>query len=219
MSSRNVFMAALAAALLVTGSAYAETFKVDPTHTSVTFRVRHLFTHVEGRFDKFDGEIMFDPSDPTSTSVKGTIDVASINTNLEKRDNHLRGSDFFHVEEHPTITFESTKVSDVGEEGKTGKLHGNLTIRGITKEVVLDAEFHGRGADPWGNVKAGFSGRTEFDRKDFGLKWNETLETGGVLVGENIEIKIDVEGNLVEAETGNDEDTDGAEKAEDSDSE
>jgi polyisoprenoid-binding protein YceI len=130
---------------------------------------------------------------PTEVKVTGSIDVESIDTNVKERDNHLRGKDFFDVANHPKITFESTSVSDIDTKANTGKLHGKLTLRGVTKDIVLDVAFTGEGPDPWGNHKAGFTASTKIDRKDFGLTWNEALETGGVLVGDEIEIQIDAE--------------------------
>jgi polyisoprenoid-binding protein YceI len=177
-------------------TAHAATWKVDPAHTTVGFRVSHLFTSVHGRFDRFDGTIEFDPDDPKATVVRGTIESASIDTNHEKRDEHLRSADFFDVEKYPTLAFESTGVTDV--DGRNGKLAGSLTIRGVTKAVVLDVTFLGRGTDPWGNVRAGFTATLTIDRKDFGLNWNEVLETGGLLVGDEVAIRIDAEGIIAE---------------------
>jgi polyisoprenoid-binding protein YceI len=183
-------------ALATLGDARATTYVVDPNHTSVGFRVKHLFTYVDGRFTKFTGTVEFDPSAPEKTKVSGTVDVASIDTNVEKRDTHLRSADFFDVAKYPTLRFTSTGVTDVDAAAGTAKLHGNLTIRDVTKPVVLDAKFLGAATDPWGNRKAGFSGTTTINRKDFGLSWNQALETGGVLVGEQVEIRIDVEGGV-----------------------
>jgi polyisoprenoid-binding protein YceI len=177
-------------------AALAGTYKVDPQHSSVTFSIRHLFSKVNGRFDKFQGTINVDPANPTTAKAEGSIDVASINTNVEKRDNHLRSKDFFDVEKYPKITFVSTKVTDVDAEKKTGKLHGKLKIHGVEKDVVLDVAYLGEGSDPWGNKKAGFTATTTINRKDFGLNWNETLETGGVLVGDEVQIEIAVEGDV-----------------------
>ncbi|HWP64790.1 MAG TPA: YceI family protein [Candidatus Limnocylindria bacterium] len=178
--------------------ATAATYKVDPGHTSVTFLVRHLLTNVEGRFRTFEGTIVFDPAEPEKTVVKGTIDVASIDTNVEKRDEHLRSPDFFDVAKYPKIEFVSTGVSDVDRETNTGKLHGNLTIHGVTKPVVLDAQFLGAATDPWGNKKGGFTATTTINRKDFGLTWNKSLETGGLLVGDEVTIRLNVEGDVQE---------------------
>jgi polyisoprenoid-binding protein YceI len=173
--------------------ARAATLEVDPAHTGVGFKVRHLFTNVNGRFDRFEGTIAFDPDAPEKTTIEGTIDAASIDTDNEKRDAHLRAADFFDVEKHPKITFESTKVTDVDRAKKTARVHGVLGIRGVEKPVVLEASFLGQGKDPWGNERYGFHAETTIDRKDFGLTWNETLETGGLLVGEDVTIVIDAE--------------------------
>lgn len=198
MKRRAWLAAATAAGLLYAGGAEAVQYKVDTDHTTVGFRIRHLFSHVEGRFDRFEGTIEFDKASLDATKVKGAIETSSINTNVAERDKHLRAKDFFDVDTYPKITFESTKVSDVDKTKLTGKLHGNLTIRGVTKPVVLDVSFGGEGSDPWGNRKAGFSAQTTINRKDFGLNWNQVLETGGVLVGDEVQIRIDVEGMVAE---------------------
>ena len=187
-----VFLVALA------GSAGATEYKIDPEHTTVAFRVRHLFTSVEGRFDKFEGKISFDPKDPSKAVVEGVIDATTVNTNVAERDKHLRSADFFDVENHPKITFKTTKIVDVGADKTSGKMAGKLGVRGVEKEVLLDVAFLGQGKDPYGNLKAGFSATTRINRKDFGLKWNDTLETGGVLVGDDVEIRIDAAAYVVE---------------------
>jgi len=189
-------VAVAAASLLWAAASPAATFKIDPAHTNVTFRVRHLFTMVTGRFKQFEGRIVFDESKPLETKVDGTIDVASINTDNEKRDEHLRSADFFDVERFPKITFSTSKVTDVEYTKKTAKLHGSLTMHGVERSAVLEAAFLGMGKDPWGNQRAGFRCSTTVDRKDFGLNWNKTLETGGVLVGDEVEIEIDIEAIL-----------------------
>lgn len=183
------------ATLLVAGlplSSQAEKWKVDSAHTTVGFSVSHLFTSVQGRFDQFEGTIVFDPANPEATVVRGTVEAASINTNNDKRDKHLRSGDFFNAKQFPKLRFESTKVTVT--EGRNGKIAGNLTIHGVTRAVVLDVKFLGSGKDPWGNVRAGFRAELTIDRRDYGLNWNELLETGGFLVGDEIEIRIDVEG-------------------------
>jgi polyisoprenoid-binding protein YceI len=179
-----------------TASAGAQ-WKVDTSHTSVAFSVSHLFTSVQGRFDSFDGTIAFDPDDPSATVVRGKVVAESINTNNAKRDKHLRSGDFFDVAKFPEITFESTGGIEK-MQGKQGELPGKLTIHGVTKPVVLDVKFLGRGKDPWGNERAGFQATLTIDRKDYGLDWNAVLETGGVLVGDEVEIRIDAEGILAE---------------------
>src|SRR6266478_546725 len=186
-----------ASSLPLPAAAFATTFKVDPDHTTISFRVRHLFTQVTGRFDKFEGQIVFDPAHLDQTKAQGSIDVTSVNTNVDERDKDLRSPRFFDAAKYPKITFTSTRVSDIDAGKKNGKLQGSLTIHGVEKPVVLDVSFLGEGKDPWGNVRGGFSARTTINRKDFGLYWNETLETGGVLVGDDIQIEIEAEG-LVE---------------------
>ena len=194
---RNAIRFAVAMATLgLVAPASAAAWKVDRAHTTVGFSVSHLFTSVQGRFDRFDGTLEFDSANPQATKVKGTIEAASINTNNEKRDTHLRSGDFFDVEKFPTLSFESTGVREVN--GKSAKLDGKLTIHGVTLPVVLDVAFLGQGADPWGNVRAGFRATLKINRKDYGLNWNEILETGGVLVGDEVEIRIDAEGLLGE---------------------
>ena len=179
---------------LVASSVGAESWTVDTSHTTIGFSVSHLFTSVQGRFDSFEGSVEFDPAKPEATVVRGTAQAASINTFNAKRDKHLRSPDFFDVEKYPTLEFVSSGLSDWS--GNAGKLNGKLTIHGVTREVSFDAKFLGRGTDPWGNVKSGFRATLTINRKDYGLDWNQVLEAGGVLVGEEIEIRIDVEANL-----------------------
>jgi len=195
---RSISIAVLRLALLSTGvlattAAHAATYTVDPSHTSVTFRVRHLFTSVTGRFTTFEGRIAFDDGAPLATTVQVTIEVASINTDNQKRDDHLRSPDFFDAVKYPKMAFTTSKVTDVNMTNKTAKLHGTLSMHGVERPVVIEAAFLGSGKDPWDNERAGFRATTTVDRKDFGLTWNKALETGGVLVGDTIEIQIDVE--------------------------
>jgi polyisoprenoid-binding protein YceI len=176
-------------------AARAESWTIDPAHTTVGFSVSHLFTSVQGRFDRFQGTIDFDPAKPQSTVVRASVDAASINTNNEKRDKHLRSGDFFDVEKFPTLSFESTGGITQMVDGR-GKLAGKLTIHGVTRPVAFDVVYRGQGKDPWGNVRAGFAASLNINRKDYGLNWNEALETGGFLVGDDVEIRIDAEGIL-----------------------
>jgi polyisoprenoid-binding protein YceI len=180
--------------LSLPAAAGAVVYKVDSDHTNVGFKVRHLFTQVQGRFDRFSGTISFDPSKPEATKVEGTIEASSINTNVPERDKHLRSEDFFDIAKYPKITFASTQAAQIDPSKKSGKLEGTLTIRGTSKPVVLDVTYLGAAKDPWGNQRAGFSARTRINRKDFGLTWNETLESGGLLVGDDVQIEIDAEG-------------------------
>ncbi len=182
----------LAGTLLVGPSAWTATYAIDKDHTSVSFKIRHLFSKVEGMFRDFEGTIAYDPEHPEQLQATAMIKAPSIDTRVEQRDNHLRSKDFFDVEQYPTITFTSTKVTD--DTPNSAKLQGLLRIHGVEKPVVLDVEIHGVGKDPWGNVRAGFTGKTKINRKDFGLTWNKTLETGQLLVGEEVEITLEVEG-------------------------
>jgi polyisoprenoid-binding protein YceI len=168
------------------------TWSIDTGHSAVRFGVRHMmFTKTRGRFTRWDGELRLDPANLPSSSVEVTIDAASIDTGDPQRDGHLRSADFLDAETFPTLTFRSTKVEDLGE-GKL-RVSGELTIRGVTRPVVLDTEYAGRVKDPWGNDRAGFAARTAIDRTDFGLRWNQALETGGLLVGNKVEIELELE--------------------------
>lgn len=189
--------AALALAIsnsLFAWGAQAETWKLDTSHTTVGFSVSHLFTSVQGRFDRFEGVIEFDPANPQATTVHATAEASSINTNNAKRDKHLRSADFFDVEKFPSLIFESTSLEDW--DGHRGKLLGKLSLHGLSRDVAFDVSFLGKGKDPWDNVRAGFKATLTVDRKDYGLNWNEVLETGGFLVGDEVEIRIDAEGLL-----------------------
>ena len=197
MRRRVAVSCVIALILAFSAAANAANWKVDQSHTTVGFSVSHIFTSVQGRFDRFDGTIVFDPEKPESAIVRATVEASSINTNNAKRDKHLRSDDFFDVEKHPMASFESTS-GVTGMKGNSGKLAGNLTIHGVTKPVVFDVTFRGQGKDPWGNVRAGFAASLNINRKTYGLNWNEVLETGGLLVGEEVEIRIDVEGILGE---------------------
>lgn len=169
-----------------------QTFTIDPAHSQVTFSVRHMgFSKVRGRFQELEGTVHVDPDDVESLEAKATIDADSINTGDEKRDQHLRSDDFFGAEEHPELTFESTEVKDV--DGSTFTLVGDLTIRDVTRTVELDAEYLGQAQDPWGNTRVACEAQGTINRKDYGLNWNQVLETGGVLVGEKVDIRLEVQ--------------------------
>ncbi len=166
-------------------------WQIDPAHSDISFSVRHMMIAiVRGRFADFSGSIDFDPDAPANTTVNVNIDVASIDTNNADRDGHLKSPDFFDAENFPQMSFVSKSVDVSGREGK---LHGDLTIKGVTKPVTLDVEFLGTAQSPWGNTSAGFSASTKLNRTEWGLTWNQLLETGGVLVGEDIKINIDLE--------------------------
>jgi polyisoprenoid-binding protein YceI len=171
----------------------AGTWKLDPAHTGVQFKVRHLMvSNVRGVFEKVSGEIRYDEKDISRSSAEIVIDAASINTRVEKRDKHLKSPDFLDAEKYPTLVFKSKKVEKAGDG--VLKMTGDLTIRGVTKEVVLEIE----GPTPpikdlQGNTRVGGVATTKINRKDYGLTWNKALETGGVVVGDEVEITIDIE--------------------------
>jgi polyisoprenoid-binding protein YceI len=171
----------------------ARSYEIDSSHSSASFKVRHLMvSNVRGEFRKVSGTVVVDDVDITRSVVDVTIDAASIDTHDEKRDQHLRSPDFFDVETYPTLTFKSKRV----QAGKGGGLFvtGDLTAHGVTREVMLDVEpLSPEVADPWGNIKRGASARTRLNRKDFGLGWNAVLESGGVLVGDEVSVTIEVE--------------------------
>lgn len=165
---------------------------IDPSHTRANFTVRHMMiSNVHGQFDDISGTVEFNEDDSTQSSLNVKIGVASINTRDEKRDGHLKSPDFFDVANHPYLTFQSTQVQKTGEN--TGRVTGDLTIRGISKPVVLEVEYNGQAKSPWGTTSAGFSASGKLNRKDWGLNWNVALETGGWLVGDEIKISIEAE--------------------------
>ncbi len=165
---------------------------LDPTHSSIEFSVRHMvFAKVRGRFDAWRGTLELDAGDPTRARVAVEIDATSIGTGVADRDAHLRSADFFDVERFPALRFEATRIEPVGK-GRS-RLHGELTIRDATRPVVLEVEHGGEAIDPWGNRRVAFSARTSLDRRDFGLTWNQVLEAGGVLVGERIDVELEVQ--------------------------
>jgi polyisoprenoid-binding protein YceI len=167
-------------------------WQIDPAHSSINFTARHMMiAKVHGRFEKFSGTVNFDENNPTNTTVDVTIDAASLNTKEAQRDGHLHSGDFFDVENFPTLTFKSTRVELIDED--TAKLVGDLTIKDITKEVVLNVEYLGQAQSPWGTTNAGFTGTTTINRKDWDLNWNVALETGGFLVGDKIQINVELE--------------------------
>jgi polyisoprenoid-binding protein YceI len=167
------------------------TFQVDKTHSEVAFQVRHLITKVRGRFTDYSGTIEFDQGNPAQSKVGFTIQAASIDTAEAKRDAHLRSDDFFAAETFPTLTFTSTKITP--RKGDLYDVEGDLTVRGVTKRVVLPVTHLGMAKDPWGNEKLAFEAETTIDRKDFGLTWNAALETGGFLVGDEVKVSLQIQ--------------------------
>ena len=167
-------------------------WNIDAAHTGIHFSVRHMVvSKVRGRFAKYTGAVNLDDDDLTRSTVEVTIDAASIDTGVADRDKHLRSPDFFDVERFPELRFQSKRVEKLADARY--RVIGDLTIRDVTREVALDVEYGGQAKDPWGNERAGFVARASIDRKDFGLQWNQVLETGGVLVGDRVEIELDVQ--------------------------
>jgi polyisoprenoid-binding protein YceI len=182
-------MTATVAAAPVTGA--KTQWKLDPTHTLVEFSAKHLMiTTVKGRIADVEGTISIDEKNPSNSSVEATLNAASIDTRTDQRDNHLRSSDFLHIEKYPQIKFRSTRIEGARDEFK---LTGDLTIRDVTRPITLDVKFEGQTKDPWGGERIGFSASGKIDRREFGLTWNQILETGGITVGNDIKIGIEVE--------------------------
>ena len=186
---RFAFAAALA--LLALPASAASTYAIDPAHSEVSFQIRHLVTKVRGTFGKFDGTIVKDDASPAASSVEFSVQVESIDTGVADRDKHLRSPDFFDAATHPAISFKSTQVEKVSD-GEY-KVTGPLAIHGITKVVTLPVTYDGEVKDPWGNVKGGFSTSIRLNRKDFGLTWNKALDNGSLLLGEDVDVTINLE--------------------------
>jgi len=191
MKIRTLFLTLLALFLLSPAS-WAAQYNLDQAHTTVGFKIKHLISWVQGSFNEFEGSFNYDPNHPETWSVEATIKTASIDTGNEKRDNHLRTKDFFDAETYPVITFKSTGVSDVTPTG--AQLSGILSMHGVEKPVTLNLEILGIAHDPWGNTLSAFTATTQINRKDFGLNWNEVLDNGGLLVGEEVLITLEVSG-------------------------
>jgi polyisoprenoid-binding protein YceI len=185
-------------ALLAPQAASASTWNVDPDHSSVGFSIKHLMvSNVRGNFVKFDGKVDLDDKDVSKSSVAATVDVGSINTNVQKRDEHLKSPDFFDAAKFPTMSFVSKKWT-TGPKGGL-KIAGDLTIHGVTRPVVLNAKaFSKESKDPWGNIRRATSATAKIRRQDFGLAWNKSLETGGVVIGDDVDIALEIE--LVKAQ-------------------
>jgi len=166
-------------------------WSIDPAHSGIHFSIRHMVSKVRGRFAKYTGAIQIDDANIASSLVDVTIDAASIDTGSPQRDAHLRAPDFFDVENFPVLRYRSKRVEKPSDDRYS--VVGDLTIRDVTREVALDVEYGGLARDPWGNERAGFFARTSLERKDFGLQWNQLLEAGGALVGDRVDIEIDLE--------------------------
>jgi polyisoprenoid-binding protein YceI len=176
----------------VAGSAIAaDTYMVDTVHSDVSFKIRHLISKTAGRFSDFDGTITTDFQNLDASSVKFTIKAASIDTRSEDRDKHLRSPDFFDVEKYPQITFVSSKIAKTGDN--TFDVTGTLTMHGVENRITLPVTWLGEAKDPWGAVKAGFETSVTLNRKDYGISWNKALDAGGLVLGEDVEIEINLE--------------------------
>jgi len=185
-----VLLAALAAPAIAQS---ASTWQIDPAHSSIQFGVRHLMiSTVRGKFPKFTATVTGDEKDPTAASVEASIDASSIDTGEARRDEHLKSPDFFDVAKYPTITFKSTKIELAG--GHKFRLHGDLTMHGVTKPVVLDVEVTPEVKDQRGATRAGAHATTKVNRKDFGINWSKSIDGGGVVVGDDVDVTIEVEG-------------------------
>jgi polyisoprenoid-binding protein YceI len=169
------------------------TWKLDPAHSSADFKVKHMMiSNVKGSFSGLNGTLVEDPTDPTRSSVEASVDVTTVSTGDPQRDGHLKSADFFDAEKYPKMTFKSTAVKRTGEGEYS--VTGDLTLHGVTKAVTFEVEGPSApGKDPWGNTRIGLSASTKINRKDFGLSWNSALETGGILVGEDVTITLDVQ--------------------------
>lgn len=181
------------AAHITDSRAEAIVYNIDPDHSQMIFKVKHLgISTVTGRFDLFTGSYTFDNEDIANSKVEVEIVAGSINTNKKKRDDHLKSDEFLDVEKYPNITFTSKEIRK--GSGESFQIVGDLTIHGVTKEVTLDGDYEGSVTDPWGNARSAFTASTEISRKDFGMTWNKVLEAGGFLVGDEIKITLEVEG-------------------------
>jgi polyisoprenoid-binding protein YceI len=190
MSIHRLFVLAMVA--LAAGPAMAaDTLVIDRGHSEAGFQVRHLFTNVRGRFGTFEGTIVMDPAKPEASSVAFTIDASSIDTDNTDRDKHLRSPDFFDVANHPSITFTSQSIRSTGKDRYA--VTGTLTMRGVAKTITLPVSYLGAGKDPWGNERAGFSTAITLNRKDYGINWNKSLDNGGLLLGDDVAVTIDLE--------------------------
>jgi len=189
--TRPIVALAVAAVAFAAPALAADSYAIDAAHSNVTFEIRHLMSKVTGTFDDFNGNFVIDWNNPDASTVEFTIKAASINTRNEKRDEHLRSPDFFDVANHPDISFKGSEITKV--DGNTYHVRGTLTMRGVSKDVTLPVTYLGEVVDPWGNTKAGFEVETELDRKEYGIVWNKTLDAGGMILGDDVEVEIDLQ--------------------------
>ena len=191
---RRLLSVMVGAAVLLGGArlAASATYAIDPQHSTVSFKIRHLFSKVEGTFNAFEGTVDFVPGQPDQWRAAAVIQTGSIDTRVEQRDTHLRSADFFDAAQFPTITFTSTGVT--GATDTSAVLRGRLSLHGVEHPVELQVTILGEGKDPWGNQRAGFTATTRIARTDFGITWNKALESGGVLLGDEVDITLDISG-------------------------
>lgn len=183
---------AVTAAWIASSTAFAAQYKVDASHSSVGFAVKHLVGKVKGQFKEFEGTFSFDPAKPTAATGRFVAKTASISTENAKRDEHLKSEDFFDAKKFPELVLDKLKLSPAKGKNKF-KLTGELTMHGVTKPITLDAEYNGTAKDPWGNNRAGFSASGKLNRKDYGIVWNKTMDTGSLMLGEEVELDLQVE--------------------------
>jgi len=191
---KRFYQVAVVAALVTLTSqvALAADYSIDPTHSSVSFTIRHLVSKVTGHFNDFEGAFTFDAKSPASAQANVSIKTASISTDNEKRDTHLKSPDFFDVKKYPAITFKAKTITADGE-GKY-KLVGDVTMHGVTRAETFALEFGGTVKDPWGNNRAGFTATSKLNRKNYGIVWNKTLDNGGYMLGDDVDVTLQVEG-------------------------
>ena len=188
---RKLFTAAVLATVVAAPAWAADTYKVDPGHSEVSFQIRHLLTQVRGKFDQFEGVIQLDPAKLESSSVAFKVAPSSIDTGVADRDKHLKSADFFDVDKFPEISFASKSIKATGKDQYN--VTGTFTMHGVSKEITLPVTFAGTLKDPWGNQRAGFATETTLNRKDYGIVWNKALDNGGALLGDDVKVAINLE--------------------------
>jgi len=188
---KRMFSAVLLVGAMTSAAMAAEAYKIDKSHSEASFRIRHLMSRVTGRFTDFDGLVNIDRKRPLSSSVAFTIRTASIDTGEPNRDNHLRSAEFFEVDKYPELKFQSTSIKAVGKD--TYDVKGNLTMRGVTKPVTVRVDYLGAAKDPMGNERAGFEVTTKLNRKDYGIVWNKSLDAGGYLLDDVVQVMIEIQ--------------------------
>ena len=188
-------VSAFAALVLSAAAAPAralEVYDIDPAHSAASFKVRHIFTQVNGRFTQFAGTLWYDATKPENSRIEITIEAASIDTDIQQRDNHLRSADFFDVAKYPQITFKSTKIEPAGQANRY-RVTGDFAMHGVTKPITVDVELLGFAENPGLGKRGGFSAQTKLDRREFGIIWNKTLDAGGLMLGDEVQVDFPIE--------------------------